>query len=823
MSDLYFASALLADGKPVSQPSLRPAGAKILRLASLASVASLLSAVPAFAQDASTSKTADPAMAAPAPAEQAGGLEAIIVTAQRRSENLQDVPISITAASADALATAGVENVSNIQAISPSISFRSANLASSSANIIIRGLGTTGASRSFEGSVGVFVDGVYRTRAASVLQNFLDIDNLQVLRGPQGTLFGKNTSAGALLLTSAAPTLGKTSGLVDLGFSNYKTILARAAASVPLSDNVAVRIAGLSSRRDGFFTDATSGSSVNNDSSQAVKGQLLFEPSSGVSIRLIGDYSVSTGDCCYGSAEFIDGPTQPLVNALGLANGRKPPSRRLSDFSSSLDASPRQRVEDYGGTALVNIDVGAGEVRSVSAIRKFAVGQRQTDADFTGASLLGIDEDFSSRFISQELTYNGKIEALNADLVLGGFFSDEKLKMGRDIFWGSQAQTFWDILLGAAGVPAGTTVAPEGRVATETYGGRAKSYAAFGHLDFAVGDKINIIAGLRYSVEKKRGSLDYLYYEPNPNAIFKVLGISPGPEYDVKTTDKALSGTIGVQFRPVDDVMLYATYNRGFKAGGVNMDSNGAGTLLNNPAEYNKLPTATRNLILAFNPGSSFGQPVSPVYKPETVNAYELGAKAEYLDGRARTNISFFYYDISDIQIAQFVGLRFTVINAEAAKDYGVEIENLFQVTPTIALGLDGTWLPKAGYKADPNISPELSGSRFRFAPKFQGNASINLDQPITDHLNLTGRVQYQYSGRQFINTASFARRGSVGIINANLGVKLSSGLSFEGWVQNLTDKTYPLQAYNTPLQTGDQNAYLAPPRTYGARLRAQF
>ncbi|WBH15080.1 TonB-dependent receptor [Sphingomonas radiodurans] len=789
----------------------------------LASTASMLSATAALAQSA-PAPTSAPATPAAAEQEQDGvALGDIIVTAQRRSENLQNVPISITAANADALATARVENISNIQAISPSISFRVTNIASSSANVIIRGLGTTGNSRSFEGSVGVFIDGVYRSRAASALQNFLDIDNLQVLRGPQGTLFGKNTTAGALLLTSTLPDPNQVSGLVDLSYSNYDTVLARAAVGVPLTDTLTFRIAALSSTRDGFFTDATSGRPLNNDASQAVKAQLRFEPSSAFSIRLIGDYSNSEGNCCYATADFVDGPTQPLVNALTQANGKVLPSRRLSAFSQSLDATNQQQIQDYGGTALISIGVGEGEIRSVFALRKFTVGQRDADADFSGASILSLDEDFSSRFISQELTYTGKIEAVNADLVLGGFFSDEKLEMARDLAWGTQAQTYWNTLLAGQGVPAGTASATPGRVATEVMGGRARSYAAFGHLDFAIGSKFNIIAGLRYSIEEKQGDFRYSFYDPRPNAVFKLLGVSPGPAYDAEIRNKALSGTFGLQYRPVDDLMIYATYNRGFKAGGVNIDANGAGTLLNNPAEFNALPAAVRGLVSAFNGGATVGQPQNPTYEPETVNAYEVGAKFEYLDGRARTNVALFYYDISNVQIAQFVGLQFTVLNANAAKDYGVEFENLFQLTSALTLGLDGTWLPHASYEDDAGIDPVLSGSRFRFAPKFQGNATLNLDQPITDDLNLTARVQYQYSGRQLINTASLTERGAVNMINANLGFKLKSGLSVEGWAQNVTNEIYPSQSFNTPLQTGDQNAYLAPPRTYGIRLRAQF
>lgn len=738
--------------------------------------------------------------------EQHSGLTDIVVTAQRRAENLQNVPIAITAADGDALAAARVENIANVQSVSPSISFRVSNISTSSANVIIRGLGTTGNSRSFEGSVGIFIDGVYRSRAAAALQNFLDIDNLQVLRGPQGTLFGKNTTAGALLLSSASPTLGSASGMVDLGYSNYNTLIARAAASVPLGDTAAIRIAGLASNSDGFYRDSTTGQRLNGDRTQAVKGQLLWEPNDSVSIRLIGDYSRGSGNCCYASTDFIDGPTQPLVDALATALGQTLPSKDAGDFEQTLNGNGRQVIEDYGGTLLAEFGLGAGTLKSVTALRRFSVDQRDMDPDFSGADIFRIDEAFKSRFFSQELTYNAKIDALNADFVLGAFYSNEKLRMSRGLPWASQGQAYWDAVLAAAAIPPGTVDASPGLWATEAMTGTAKSYAAFAHVDFAIGDRFNVLAGLRYSVEKKTGSFRNPFYRPQANDVFRVLGAQPGPAYADSTTDRALSGTFGVQFRPVDDIMLYATYNRGFKAGGVNIDANGAGTTANNPSE---------------TPGAVL---LSPVYKPETVNAFEVGAKLQYLDRRARTNIAFFYYDLSDLQVAQFVGLRFTVLNAQSAKDYGVEIENLFQITDGLTLGLDGTWVPRARYGVDANIDPVLSGSRFRFAPKFQGNATLSLDQPISDTVNLTGRVQYQYSGRQFLNTASLAERGSVGLLNANLGFRLpDSNLSVEVWGQNLTNEVYPTLSFNTPLQTGDENAYLGAPRTYGVRLRASF
>ncbi|QCI92840.1 TonB-dependent receptor [Novosphingobium sp. EMRT-2] len=772
-----------------------------------------------------SSVVAAPAMAQESTADnQSTGLQEIVVTAQRRAENLQNVPIAITAASGEALATARVENISNIQAVSPSITFRATNISSSTANVIIRGLGTTGNSRSFEGSVGVFIDGVYRTRAAAALQSFLDIDNLQVLRGPQGTLFGKNTTAGALLLSSAKPSTDRMEGLFDASYGNYNTFTVRAAGNVPISDHAAFRIAGVVSHRDGFYTNPTNGEHLNGDSTQAIKAQLLFEPTPDLTIRLIGDYSHGGGNCCYATSDFKNGPTQPLVDLLTTLNGGKVPSRKLSDYQQTLNGNGRQTITDYGGTLQIEAGLGGGTLKSVTAIRKFKLDQRDMDPDFSGADIFRYYENFDSRFISQELTYNTKISALNADAVFGGFISDEKLKMGRTLPWASQGQAYWNAVLGASGIPAGTVNASVGPWAVEAMSGKARSYAGFAHLDFALGSKFNIIAGVRYSVEKKQGAFRNSFFSPFPNTVFTVLGLGPSPNYDKTKTDKAVSGTLGIQYRPVDDVMLYATYNRGFKAGGVNIDANAAGTLFNNPTVFNALPPQLQGLIRLISPTSTVSTPLDPTYKPEKVNAYEVGAKFQYLNRRARTNIALFYYDLSDLQIAQFVGLRFTVLNAKSAKDYGVEIENLFQLSDSLTLGIDGTWIPHAKYAKDASIDPVLSDSRFRFAPKLSANVALNLDQPLSDNLNLTGRVQYQYTSRQLISTASLSEQGPVSLVNANLGFKIPKwNLLVEGWVQNLFNRTYFTQSFPTPLQTGDENGYLGAPRTYGLRLRATF
>ncbi len=731
----------------------------------------------------------------------AAGAGEILVTAQRRAENLQSVPIAVTVADGRALADAQVDNIADIRNISASTDFQLANFPAASANILIRGLGTVGQSRSFEGSVGVFIDGVYRTRAAAALQNFLDIDNLQILRGPQATLFGKNTNAGAILLTSVAPSVQDYSGSVDLGLGNYGTVLARATVNLPLGGNAALRLAGLASSADSYFRNPTTGQRYRGDSATAVKGQLLWQPTDALSLRLIGDYARTDSNCCYFSVDLVDGPAEPIIDALTIANGGVVPPRNQLAFSRTLNTEGQGVIEDAGGTLLIDLDTGGGQLKSVTALRHYSVDQRDMDGDLSGADVERYAERLSSRFISQELTFSTRIQPLAADLLLGAYFSDEKLRMGQGLYWGAQGQAFWDQVLAP-----GLVYAPQGIWSDAVMAGSARSYAGFAHLDVALSEHFAIFAGARYSIEKKRGSFYHDYYQPAANDVLRFLGSMPGPAYAQGTTDRALSGTLGLQYRPTADVMLYASYNRGFKAGGVNIDGNAAGGVANNPAEV------------------AGATPLDSRYQPETIDAFELGAKIDYFGGRARSNLALFHYDLSGVQIAQFQGLQFVVLNARSATNTGVEIENLFEVLPGVLLRLDGSWLPHAKYGDDPRLDPVLRGARFRFAPKFQGNAELNLRQPLGRGVNLLGRLQYQFSSSQFVNTASDTRRGAVGLWNANLGVALpDTGLQIEAWGRNLGNSRYITQAFNTPVQLGDENAYLGAPRTFGVRLRADF
>jgi outer membrane receptor protein involved in Fe transport len=335
-------------------------------------------------------------------------------------------------------------------------------------------------------------------------------------------------------------------------------------------------------------------------------------------------------------------------------------------------------------------------------------------------------------------------------------------------------------------------------------GGTARSLAAFTHWNIDLTDQFSLIAGARYTNERKTGFMRESYFRDPLFDPLALAGVMPGIGYNLRTTNNALSGTLGVQYKPSDDAMIYFTYNRGFKAGGVNLDVNAAGI-----------------------PGSvvfgSAGIAQSPIYTPEKINGFELGAKVDWLDGRARTNVAAFYNSLTNLQVAQFLGLQFQIINAPKAKVYGFELEQTVKVSDVVTLNGGLTWLPKATFGNDAALV-NLAARRFSTAPKFAANGSVNVEYPVNDNVAITARLQTLYTSQVFTNPVNDLTQKGFALVNANLGLKsLSAGWQIEGFVQNLFNQDYVTSHFNTPLQGDDRNAYLGAPRTYGITLRGSF
>jgi outer membrane receptor protein involved in Fe transport len=317
--------------------------------------------------------------------------------------------------------------------------------------------------------------------------------------------------------------------------------------------------------------------------------------------------------------------------------------------------------------------------------------------------------------------------------------------------------------------------------------------------------------GIRYTKEIKHGAFQNPYFDPAPNALGKVIGFEPGPTFTAVHADSSVSGTAGLQYAFETDKMGYVSFSRGFKAGGINLDTNAAGLVANNPA---LVPGAT---------------PLNPTYKPEKIDGWEAGFKSDYLDNTARTNVAAFYDKITDLQVAEFLGLQFTVQNAPSAKVYGAEMENTLRVSPEITLNEASTWLAHAGVEASETLQPPLSGGhRLQQAPNWASSLGADLNHPLNDRYALTVRAGAQFTSRVYLqaNMQSGADidQGPVTLLTAAFGIaSLQDSWNLEAWCLNCADRRYATVVFPVPLQTGTYGAYVGAPRTFGLSLRGHF
>lgn len=720
----------------------------------------------------------------------------ITVTATRRRDSLQNVPVAVTVADARALAEAQVLNIQQVAAITPSISFNITNNPASTGNLLIRGIGTNGANRALEGAAGIFVDGVYRLRPGQVLQNWLDMESLQVLRGPQGTLFGRNTTAGAVLLTTAQPSLDRVSGQASSQLGNYGQAQIQGAVNVPLSDTVAVRLAGMVSTINGFVENPNNDERYSGEDAYALRGTVLFAPRDNLSMRLAFDYSRSDGNCCYAGVSVTPGPTRPLVDALSRANGLVPGSRGVEDYQLALNSNADQRLEDYGVTLSIELEALGGTLTSVSSWRRFDLDQRGGDLDFSGADIVTADNLFQQDSWSTELVYARDIDFLaGTDLVAGVYLDGSTIDSVRVLDFGRQAQAFYDGITGRPGLLA----AAPGLITDEVYRADNASQAGFVNATIGLDDRLSVILGARLSREEREGSFRDRGSALPANHPLVFARLVPSPQYDDSFSVTAFSGTAGVKYRFSDQAMGYATYSRGFKAGGVNLDRNAAGGATNLAA------------------------PLSPIYRNEYADSYELGLKVDLADRRSRVNIALFRTDLTDLQVSQFLGLQSVVLNAPEARVEGAEVEASFALSDALRFDLAGTWLPTRRFGVAPALGL-LSDRDFPHAPEWAGTASLALDQPVSDSLAITARANVQYVGATFTSTANNARQDEYALINLRLGLKtLSDSWQVAVFCQNCSDERYVTQAVNTPLQTGDAIGYIGAPRQFGISVTRQF
>ena len=836
----------------------------------------------------------------------------VIVTAQKRAQRLQDVPIAVTTLSAKALQDAGVHDIKDMQILTPGLTVTSTqNETLTTARI--RGVGTVGDNPGLESSVGVVIDGVYRPRNGVGFEDLGEMERIEVLKGPQGTLFGKNTSAGVINVITKKPqfTFGADG---EATFGNFGAQGFAASVTGPITSEVAGRLYIASRKRDGY-TDVDTGvgpRSLTADQDQdfsTVRGQLLFVPNDQIDIRVIGDFSHRDESCCV-AVQTRTGPTSAVVNALAGGHGvaaTADPSARLA--YSNRDT--HQVVRDGGFSVEANVklpDFFDSTLTSVTGVRDWKATNGQ-DLDYTGADILYRRDngDFNARFktFSQEVRLAGATEHL--DWLVGGFYVKEDLSRNDSYVYGSQYETYLSLLLASSLLPSATPQAVKaqtvglltsldgnpahaaghytnGSGARDFYTQGDESYALFTNDSWKVTDKLEMTLGLRYTHETKKMTALYTNAAGNtacgaaqvaygttafqmahsvaptnlvwagiiqkdmlspvpagtPTRAQTVIGnMCPfwaNPAFSNRRvaddkSDSDFSGTLKASYHLAENVMVYGSYARGYKAGGFNLDRAQTGV------------TPDANLWFA----------------PETVDSYELGFKSTSFSDSLMFNVTAFDQKFHDFQLNTFLGTAFVVESIPEVEAKGFDADMMWR-TPLTGLTIQGGVSyadTKYGHFTaaeldNPAHFPGLSllpGSQMSFAPKWTSSAALTWGGNIGG-LRASANVTAKYSSEY--NTGSdlipFKEQAAYTLVNGRLAIGAQDrAWTVELWGQNLTDVTYRQVVLNAPLQgTGFQttvqsagsnpgtyydsakdsntyDAFLGAPKTYGVTLRVRY
>ncbi len=796
----------------------------ISRSVLLAGVASLtLLATPVFASE-------EPADAAPVDQSSVGtgqsDGDAIIVTARRRQETSQDVPLAISVVGGEHIDSTGSFNVGRLQQLTPTLQFYSSNPRNTAVNI--RGLGVPFGltNDGIEQGVGIYVDDVYNSRVASATFDFLDVAQIEVLRGPQGTLYGKNTTAGAINITTRQPTFD-FEGRAEVSLGNYGFKQAKAAVSGPLTETLAARVALSTTSRRGTIYNVTTNRWIQSQDNLGLRGQLLFKPNEAFSLTLAGDYSEQDAVCC-GSVYVRTGTTQRAANrqfaALAAAQGYSVASTNPFDRVTDLDAT-LQAGNKIGGVSLkANWDVGPGTLTSVTAWR-FWDWTPQNDRDFTGLPIVTKSQNPSQQDqYTQELRYNYSGDRL--DFVVGAFGFHQRIDTQGTEAHGS-ASTKWN--LSPTNALYNSNVL-DGLTARNTQYLKNTSLALFGQASWKLTPEITLQPGIRLNYDKKDGFYQRRVFtsagteiliggtsSPTKTAqlaIFTPQTIAP------KFSDWNFSYDFTASYKAAPGVLLYATYAKTFKSGGINQ---------------NGVPVdAANNPILA-----------AATVKPESVQHYEAGVKTEFWDRRAILNISVFRTDIKDYQAnvnnGQFGVLRGYLANAGAVRSQGAEWD--FSVRPSERFNayVNGAYTD-ATYRrfVDAPCPPELSGgtnspancnisgqrlpgvSKWSFSFGAEGNLPARL-------LGKDGEVYLGYDGSYRSNFSSnptpsaYTWVDGYALSNFRAGFRTDDGFDIYGWVRNAFKKNYFEQLFVGPGNTGLIAGLPGDPRTWGATVKVEF
>lgn len=753
----------------------------------------------------------------------------VVVTARRVEEDLQDVPIPVAVLGEDFLADTGAYNVGKINQLVPSVQFYSTNPRNTAINI--RGLGSPFGltNDGIEQGVGLYVDGVYFARPASAVMDFIDVERIEVLRGPQGTLYGKNTTSGAINVTTKAPQFTPSTE-VELSYGNIGFVQAKATTTGPLTDTLAYRASFSGTQRDGVLYNVTDQDDLNDISNIGGRLQLLWTPSDTLDIRFSADNTVQRPE---GYAQVFAGvvPTQRPLNRQYAAQAAfynySPASLNPFDRVTDVDSAHRSN-SDIGGVSLnVDWDVGNGTLSAISAWR-YWLWDPANDRDFLGLPIRTLSQNPSKSYQwSQELRYAGEFSD-NLNYVVGAFWFNQVTKtLGRE----EQGAAAWRWLTN----PNATNTLLGNLGALDGYGQRVRirsdhtSAALFGQVEWQVTDQLRILPGLRVNFDEKNG-----FYRAVPYGQLDTTGLGLTPaqvtalralelsilqplSYDSEGEDDNVSGQLTVAYDIADNVNAYATYATAFKTFGLN--NNGI------PVDGNNNPLLDLASI-----------------KPEDTKHIEIGLKTEPLPGVV-ANITAYHTTVDDFQVSvvsnQAGTLRGYLANAEQVIVQGVEFDGSWRVSDQFNIYGNFAWTD-AKYESFTGAPPALedsggavlvvdaSGTRLPGVSEWAASFGGEYTQPGS----FSGRqgeffvatdVSYRSEFSSSPTESDYLNIDGYSLVNARIGFRGDDGWDFFAWGRNVLDEEYFEMLNAGGASSGYYAGLLGDPRTYGVTLRGSF
>ncbi len=800
-------------------------------------------------------------------------VEEVVVTAQKRESTLLETPIAVTAIAGAEVSRAQARDIRDIETLVPSLQVNTFAAPSNTA-FSIRGVGSSTFNFGIEPAVGVFVDGIYRARNGASINDFLGLERVEVLRGPQSTLFGKNTTAGVINFITKRPNAEEWEVEGEATYGNFDAVVLKAGVSGPLIEDVlSVRIDGNFNQRDGFVENLSTGEDLNERDRFGFRGQLLWTPSDELTVRLIADYNDIAEDCC--AAGFLTLPGAPILAAFGGNVPPIDPNERIVAVNDGVFTD----LENYGFSAQIDYDFGDFTVTSTTGFR--VLNELQLiDSDFTDLELAfprTIDQGYDT--FTQEIRFASNGSNI-VDWQFGAYYFDQDLDTNNQTIFAPLGRPVLDALAGGGisgleaslGLPAGTFFAPGQGQLQSLYEQGNQSYSFFAQADWHVTDRLTISGGLRYVVDEKdvvsnividdpfaaldlvqigaggisaatgipiellldpanfsNGLIDSLVapfgltadaVNPLNPAANPALGLAalqlfpPAPNVDADREDDALTGNVTIAYDLSDTTNVYVNYSRGFKGGGFSLD-----------------PGAARVGAIDF--------------EPETADAIELGLKGRYFDGRVQINAAGFWQEVDDFQQFIFVGSSFFPANA-GIRTAGLEFEATWAVSPELTVTSGFTWLATNEFTEFENapcpsnfedfpqceltvlpgsITPipvqDLSGVEQAGFPDFSGVTTINYRTSITDDLDFFARAEIAYNTSYFIVTSLDPNQFNEAFfpVGASFGFADADGdWQIQFWGRNIFQEEYFQSSFPNPIGLGI-NAYPNDPRTYGVTL----